>query len=231
MPEFLNPETLKLLLSPSDLVILGILFIFTILGLCRGLIRTVLGFCTGIVATVAAGFAAGFAAPVMAQHLVLPIIGNVLQDQATKILQGAGGNGLSSVSDLLRGLLDIGALQQASAPIQEAAMKAAQRMAESFSYSLLFFIFLIAFSAILKMVSKTLRLIKHITPLSFLDGLAGGAAGLASGLILVMLILWVLTHFSPALFTELGVLSPTRLNQTLLTQNLLKFITSASIGA
>lgn len=195
------------------------------------------GFFTGLAALVGAGFAAKAAAPVMARYLVLPIVGDVFERQAATALQTAAGPSADAASltgaltSWLGALFDEKALAQATEPIRAAAAAAAQGMAESLSYFLLFFIFLVAFTAILKLVCGALHLMTKLGPIGFLDGLAGGAVGLVSGLLLVLLILFVLTRFAPTMFTELGALSPDAVDRTLLTRVLLGFVNPALSGA
>ncbi|MCB6365957.1 CvpA family protein [Intestinibacillus massiliensis] len=236
IPLQLTPETLKLLLSPSDLVLLAILLANVVAGLRRGFSRTLFGLLGKIGAFFLAAGAARFAAPYMARYLVTPIVGDVFQKQAQTALSGAAGgtDGASlfgSLSATLQSLLDADLLAGAAQPLKIAAQQAAQRMAESLSYFLLFFIFLAAFACLLKMAGEALHLIARATPLGVLDALGGGAVGLVCGLVLSFAILWALARFSPALFSELGPLSPAALDKTLLTKSLLGLIPPGLLGS
>ncbi|MGE4549337.1 MAG: CvpA family protein [Intestinibacillus sp.] len=233
----LTPETLKLLLSPSDLIILAILLVNLITGWRRGFSRTLFGLLGNFISFAAAVVAAKLTAPFMAQFLITPIVGDVFRQQAQAALQSGGAQAAAdgqslfqSLSGTLQRLLDSDLLTDASQPLQTAAGQAAASMSQSLAYFLLFFIFLAAFSFLFRLIGEALRLVARATPLGFLDALAGGAVGLACGLALCLLILWALARFSPALFSELGPLSPAALQKTLLTKSLLGLIPQGLLG-
>lgn len=233
----LTPETLKLLLSPSDLILLVILLVNSIIGWRRGFSRTLFGLLGSFISFVAAVVAAKLAAPYMAQFLITPIVGDVFRQQAQAALQEGGAQAaadgqslFASLSGTLQRLLDSDLLAGASQPLQTAAGQAAASMSESLAYFLLFFIFLAAFSFLFRLIGEALHLVAKATPLGAVDALGGGAAGLVWGLALCLLILWALARFSPALFSELGPLSPAALQKTLITKSLLGFIPPGLLG-
>lgn len=232
----ITPETLRYLLSPSDLIILAILLVNIYIGYRHGVGRALIRIVRSFSAFALATGLARAAAPLMANQVVLPIVGDVFQKQAGSLLQSsvpAIDNGVSlfaSLSETLQKLLDVNLLESATQPLQAAAQQTAQRMAESLSYSLLFFIFMFALNALFKILGDVLHLVGKTPPLRALNRLAGGAVGLACGSLLSMLILWALWRFAPAVFSELGPLSPNALNQTLLTKSLLGMIPPGLLG-
>lgn len=221
-------EGLSLLSAPSDIILLVILIIHFLIGCWRGLTRTIFGLFGKLAAVILATFAARAVAPIMSNYLILPIVGSVFQQQASTAMQGealTGFNG-SSISQALQKLLDTNAVTQASEPLIEAAKQAAQHMADSLAYFLLFIIFLFACNMLIHMIADALHFFTEKTPLSALNALGGGIIGLATGAVICIAGLWILTLFAPAIFTELGVLSPSACQKTLLTRLALEFVSS-----
>ena len=90
--------------------------------------------------------------------------------------------------------------------VQTALRAAVQSMAESISYLVLIAVFSVLLSVLISLAVRALRLLSRVTPLGILDALAGGAIGLATGLLLVVLVLLGAHWFYPVTFTELGYL-------------------------
>lgn len=217
-------QALLLLASPSDIVILVLLLVNFLIGCQRGLIRTLLGLFGKLAALLLAAVTARVAAPYMAQYLVTPIVGSVFYSQATQTLQGvAETQGLSA---MLQRLLDSPLVKGAAHPLEVAANQASRAMAESLSFVILFCVLIVAFSALIHLIGEALHFLTKKTPLSALDCVGGGLIGLLCGAVLCVLIIWALTFFAPAMFSELGVLSPAVVEQTLLTRGILNFIAS-----
>lgn len=220
----ITPETLKFLLSPSDLIILLVLVLYFISGARRGLFRAVFGALSGLLSFFAAATTARLAAPNVARYLITPILGDVFEKKAQSALSS------SAASAPLQRLLDSDLLALATDPLRTAYEQAAQSMAESLAYFLLFSILLVVFSLVLRMVRDTFHLLKKVPPIGALDALAGGILGLLFGFALCMLVLWVLTRFAPALFSEVGILSPSALEKTMLTKSFLRLIPQELLG-
>ncbi|NCB29100.1 MAG: hypothetical protein EOM63_04990 [Clostridia bacterium] len=221
-----QPETLRRLLTPSDLIILGICILCFAYGCYRGLLRTVFGFVQGVAAFTLAGFTARVCAPYVADYLVMPIVGDALQKKAQTALSGAlgaQGAGMSALGGL-SGLLNTDLVAAAAHPLQTAAGQAARSMAQSLSYTLLFFILMTVFGTLLHTLFRTLKLLTKIGPIGALNRFGGGLLGLAGALLLILLIFAVLSAFSPATFSDLGTLSPAAREKTLLTRSLYDLI-------
>ena len=108
--------------------------------------------------------------------------------------------------------------------VQTALCTAVQSMAESISYLVLIAVFSVLLSILISLAVRALRLLSRVTPLGMLDALAGGAIGLATGLLLVVLVLLGAHWFYPVTFTELGYLSPERIENTFLLAKIIAFL-------
>ena len=85
-------------------------------------------------------------------------------------------------------------------------------------------VFSVLLSILISLAVRALRLLSRVTPLGMLDALAGGAIGLATGLLLVVLVLLGAHWFYPETFTELGYLSPERIENTFLLAKIIAFL-------
>lgn len=184
------------------------------------------GLVQGVAAFTLAGFTARVCAPYAAEYIVMPLAGRLFQERAQAALSGALGAGGAGTSALggLRALLDVELVSAAAHPLQAAAEQAARSMAQSLSYTLLFFILMAVFGALLHTLFRTLKLLTKIGPIDALNRVGGGLLGLAGALLLILLIFAVLSAFSPAIFSDLGVLSPAAREKTLLTRSLYDLI-------
>ena len=181
-----------------DLIILAILLVNLVLGFRRGFFGSLYGLVGRVIAVAAAFFAARWAAPYVAEWIVTPIVGDVFEKQA-------GVSGAAGALDALH----------------QSATEAAVSMAESVAFVLLLILFCILFGWLIGFAVKSLRTIAHLTPLGFLDSLAGGAVGLAAGGILIVLILLGVWWVYPIAYSPLGWLSPERVSDSLLLAKLI----------
>ena len=202
-------STLTGLCNLPDLIVLAILLVNVILGFRRGFFGSLYGLVGRVIAVdaaffaarAAAFFAARAAAPTVAQWIVTPIVGDLFERQA----------GLSGASGTLDGL-------------RQSVTDAAASMAESLAFILLLVLLCILFGWLVGFAAKSLHTVAHLTPLGILDSLAGGVIGLATGVLLVALILIGVWWVSPIAYSPLGWLSPERVNHTLLLAKLIDFL-------
>lgn len=191
-------SVLTSLCNLPDLIILAILLVNLVLGLRRGFFGSLYGLVGRVIAVAAAFFAARWAAPYVAEWIVTPIVGDIFEKQA-------GVSGAAGALDALR----------------QSATEAAVSMAESVAFVLLLILFCILFGWLIGFAVKSLHTIAHLTPLGFLDSLAGGVVGLAAGGILVALILLGVWWVYPIAYSPLGWLSPERVSDSLLLAKLI----------
>ena len=194
-------STLTGLCNLPDLIVLAILLVNVILGFRRGFFGSLYGLVGRVIAVAAAFFAARAAAPTVTQWIVTPIVGDLFERQA----------GLSGASGTLDGL-------------RQSVTDAAASMAESLAFILLLILLCILFGWLVGFAAKSLHTVAHLTPLGILDSLAGGVIGLATGVLLVALILIGVWWVSPIAYSPLGWLSPERVNHTLLLAKLIDFL-------
>ena len=108
--------------------------------------------------------------------------------------------------------------------VQTALQSTIQSMSESIAYLVLIFVFSAVLSILISLAVKALRLLSRVTPLGVLDSLAGGVVGLATGLLLIVLVLLGAHWFYPVTFDEAGYLSPERIQNTVLLEKIITFI-------
>lgn len=186
-------STLAGLCNLPDLILLAVLLVNVVLGWRRGFFGSLYGLVGRVVAVAAAFFAARWAAPQVARHVVEPIVGDLFERQA----------GVSGAAGVLDGL-------------RQDVAEAATSMAESLAFVLLLILFCILFGWLVGTAAKSLHTVAHMTPLGVLDSLAGGAVGLAAGLLLVALLLVGVWWVTPIAYSPLGWLSPERVSHSLL---------------
>jgi uncharacterized membrane protein required for colicin V production len=168
-----------------------------VLGVRRGLFGSLYGLVGRVLALAGAFIVARVLAPIVSRFIVTPIVGSVFEKQAA----------LSHVSGL-----------------QDSVTDAAANMAESVAFLLLLLLGCIVFGWLVVIAAKSLHFIAHLTPLGALDSLAGGVIGLATGLVLVVLVLFGINWFSPITYTSLGWLSPERVSNTVLLAAILRLL-------
>ena len=195
------PDVLLSLLNVPDLVILAVVLVNLILGLRRGALASLAGLVGRCIAMAGSYFLARQLAPSAAKWLAEPIVRSVFEHKLK-----------SGVPDAL------------ADSVQTALCTAVQSMAESISYLVLIAVFSVLLSILISLAVRALRLLSRVTPLGILDALAGGAIGLATGLLLVVLVLLGAHWFYPVTFTELGYLSPERIENTFLLAKIIAFL-------
>ena len=178
------PDVLLSLLNVPDLVILAVVLVNLILGLRRGALASLAGLVGRCIAMAGSYFLARQLAPSAAKWLAEPIVRSVFEHKLKQ----------SGVPDAL------------ADSVQTALCTAVQSMAESISYLVLIAVFSVLLSILISLAVRALRLLSRVTPLGILDALAGGAIGLATGLLLVVLVLLGAHWFYPVTFTEMGYL-------------------------
>lgn len=195
-------ELLPGIFNVPDMVILAVVLLNIILGLKRGVLASVAGLVGRCIAMAGSYFIARQLAPAAAKWLAEPIVRSVFERRLAE----------SGVPDTLAG------------GIQTALQGAIESMSESIAYLVLIAVFSVLLSILIGFAVKALRLLSRVTPLGVLDALAGGAVGLATGLLLVVLVLLGAHWFAPVTFDEAGYLSPERIQNTVLLAKIISFI-------
>lgn len=192
---------LQLLLNAPDLIFLALVIGNMYFGFRRGVVRSLYALIRFIISAVAASFAAHMAAPIVAERLIIPIMGSVIQQQIQQ-------KNLTAILDTL----------------WKSGAEAVDALAESIAFMVLLILFSIAFSQVSRLIGAALHLAVKIPPLRFLDSLAGGITGMATGIAIVSLILLGVAWFSPVAYSTIGYLSPQRIDQTVLIKQLISYL-------
>lgn len=181
-----------------DLIILGVLALFTYLGIRRGLIMTLAGLVVSILALVGAPIAADQLSPAVA-NMLQPAIENAVQTNVDQALANNTASVTFSLEEgsLLQQLVDSefyqyfsqSAQQSVEQGIQETTHAVTATVAESLAQSLAWLaVYVIAFAVILalgRLLARVLDLAALLPGLHLINKSLGGVCGLLKGLVLV----------------------------------------------
>ncbi|MDO4668201.1 MAG: CvpA family protein [Butyricicoccus pullicaecorum] len=183
------------LLNLPDLLIVLFLLFSVASGARRGLTGTIIGLFGRLAVVLGANWLAGMGAPMLARTMVKPITEKLFESE---VIQGLDG-------------------------VQETAVQAAASMAEGLAYLILMVLCLMLLSVVLSLIAHSLHLLTRFPPLGALNRLAGAAIGLVGGVLLIVLALWLVHLLRPEVFTTIGWLSPSRIEQTRILNGLLTY--------
>ncbi len=181
---------------PDLLIVLFLLFSVTS-GARRGLTGTIIGLFGRIAVVLGANWLAGLGAPMLARTITAPLAAKLF---ASETIQG----------------LDV-------VLSEETAAQAVASMAEGLAYLILVIVFLMVLSALLSLIVRSLNLLTRFPPLGALNRLAGAAIGLVGGVLVIVLALWIAYLLRPEIFTPIGWLSPSRIEQTVILSSLFTY--------
>ncbi len=203
-----------------DIVIAVVLIAFTAAGWKHGLIRTLVGLAAMVLAVGLSSQIARAAAPEIVDRYLRPATYAAIEERAQEL---ARGEEVSSVEDLRRDLSQVldaipndfirekaqdaldGLLPQGEAlggallaPLEELGRDMADRVLDTLVQdvlrSILCAALFVILSAVFRIVARALRIVEKLPGVRQLNELGGALAGLAKGLVLVCLALWVLCH-------------------------------------
>ena len=203
-----------------DIVIAVVLIAFTAAGWKHGLIRTLVGLAAMVLAVGLSSQIARAAAPEIVDRYLRPATYAAIEERAQEL---AKGEEVSSVEDLRRDLSQVldaipndfirekaqdtvdGRLPQGEAlggallaPLEELGRDMADRVLDTLVQdvlrSILCAALFVILSTVFRIVARTLRIVEKLPGVRQLNELGGALAGLAKGLVLVCLALWVLCH-------------------------------------
>lgn len=192
---------LQLLLNAPDLIFLAFIIGNIYFGCRRGLVRSLYALVRCIISAVAASFAAHMAVPIVAEKVIIATMGSVIQHHLQQ-------PEIAAIVDTLW---------------NSAADKVAA-IAESVAFIILLPLFGIVFSQVSRLIGAALHFTVKLPPLRFLDSLAGGLTGMATGIVVVSLVLLGIAWFSPVAYSAVGYLSPQRIDQTVLVKQLISYL-------
>lgn len=203
-----------------DIVIAVVLIALTAAGWKHGLIRTLVGLAAMVLAVGLSSQIARAAAPEIVDRYLRPATYAAIEERAQEL---AKGEEVSSVEDLRRDLSQVldaipndfirekaqdaldGLLPQGEAlsgallaPLEELGRDMADRVLDTLVQdvlrSILCAALFVILSAVFRIVARALRIVEKLPGVRQLNELGGALAGLAKGLVLVCLALWVLCH-------------------------------------
>ncbi len=203
-----------------DIVIAVVLIAFTAAGWKHGLIRTLVGLAAMVLAVGFSSQIARAAAPEIVDRYLRPATYAAIEERAQEL---AKGEEVSSVEDLRQDLNQVldaipndfirekaqdaldGLLPQGEplggallAPLEELGRDMADRVLDTLVQdvlrSILCAALFVILSTVFRIVARTLRIVEKLPGVRQLNELGGALAGLAKGLVLVCLALWVLCH-------------------------------------
>ena len=203
-----------------DIVIAVVLIAFTAAGWKHGLIRTLVGLAAMVLAVGLSSQIARAAAPEIVDRYLRPATYAAIEERAQEL---AKGEEVSSVEDLRRDLSQVldaipndfirekaqdavdALLPQGEAlggallaPLEELGRDMADRVLDTLVQdvlrSILCAALFVILSAVFRIVARALRIVEKLPGVRQLNELGGALAGLAKGLVLVCLALWVLCH-------------------------------------
>ncbi len=203
-----------------DIVIAVVLIAFTAAGWKHGLIRTLVGLAAMVLAVGLSSQIARAAAPEIVDRYLRPATYAAIEERAQEL---AKGEEVSSVEDLRRDLSQVldaipndfirekaqdtvdGLLPQGEAlggallaPLEELGRDMADKVLDTLVQdvlrSILCAALFVILSAVFRIVARALRIVEKLPGVRQLNELGGALAGLAKGLVLVCLALWVLCH-------------------------------------
>ena len=187
-------DLLRGLCNLPDLLFLGFLLFSVSMGASRGPTRALIALATRLGSLIAAFYGARFCAPFLARWVVTPIVGDLFEERAA--LEGT----------------------VLASRITETAIE----MAEGIAFLILLLIFVLGLGVLCHLIGDVLHLIGRLPPFGFVGRLAGMGIGLVGGILLTVLTLWLIGVFRPDIYSPLGYLSPTNLQNTTLVSALLE---------
>ena len=209
-----------------DIVIAVVLIAFTAAGWKHGLIRTLVGLAAMVLAVGFSSQIARAAAPEIVDRYLRPATYAAIEERAQELAKGEEASSVEDLRQDLNQVLDAipndfirekaqdaldGLLPQGEplggallAPLEELGRDMADRVLDTLVQdvlrSILCAALFVILSTVFRIVARTLRIVEKLPGVRQLNELGGALAGLAKGLVLVCLALWVLCH--------IGVITP-----------------------
>ena len=209
-----------------DIVIVVVLIAFTAAGWKHGLIRTLVGLAAMVLAVGLSSQIARAAAPEIVDRYLRPATYAAIEERAKELAKGEEASSVEDLRQDLNQVLDAipndfirekaqdaldGLLPQGEplggallAPLEELGRDMADRVLDTLVQdvlrSILCAALFVILSTVFRIVARTLRIVEKLPGVRQLNELGGALAGLAKGLVLVCLALWVLCH--------IGVITP-----------------------
>lgn len=209
-----------------DWIILIVIALYALLGLRRGFVATVANTFASLIALIGALFAASyFKQPV--GDLVAPRLTQSVGDAIPQLSQAtsSAADMWNSVSNYLQGILtsngiSLDILQSSEDPQQVLTNAISQSIGETLAYIIVFIIAFIVIKLAIHLIANALGVLTHLPILHSFNALLGALLGAATGLILCTCVLWAMKLFVPAVYSDVGMLSPSVMENSSIARHL-----------
>lgn len=213
-------------MTTIDWVILAVILFCTIMGLYRGFVATVV-YAIGSLASLAASVFIALRLQIPLSRFLMP----VARRMVLEVFPQAGDANASiaetweHLSDYLQGILSkrgitLAVLQEQAEPAKELLNALARPLAECAAFVLILMILYAVLRVVLSWLLAILGIITHLPILHSCNALLGGALGAATGVVLCTIVLWSMKLFAPAVYSDVGMLSPSVMQQSAIARTL-----------
>lgn len=191
----------------ADIIVVGVILLFTALGYKNGFFLTLMNFIKNIVALVVAFVAMKIIAPIVATNLIKPFLTeNIQQIIEEYIGDNINASGLTEALGQLDGIfgkivesLDVSFVNESTIDnaTYELADSIAQMFADNIANVAVFIIVLIIAKIVLEIIIKSLNFILKAPFLSPVNKMLGAVLGFTSSAFIVCSIIWIVFSVAP----------------------------------
>lgn len=201
-------------MTTIDWIILLIIALYAFFGVRRGFVATVAYTFGSLISLVAALIAAShFKQPV--GELLLPYASGSVVERTPELTQVVGSveDTWNGISGYLQGILtshgvSLDVLQSSSDPQQTLTNAISRSVSETIAYLLVFIVAFFLAKLLIHVIVSALGVLTNLPVLHSCNALLGGVLGAATGLVLCTCVMWALKLFVPAVYSDVGFLSP-----------------------
>lgn len=213
-------------MTTVDWIILIVIALYALFGLRRGFVATVAYTFGSLISLIGALCAASyFKQPVGA--VIAPHMTQSVSDAIPELGQAVGSVSdlWNSVSNYLQGILashgvspDV--LEASEDPQQVLTAAISQSVGETIAYIAVFFIAFFVLKILIHLIASALGVLTHLPILHSFNALGGALLGAATGLVLCTCVLWAMKLFVPATYSDVGLLSPSVMENSSIARHL-----------
>lgn len=201
-------------MTTVDWIILIVIALYALFGLRRGFVATVAYTFGSLISLVAALFAASYCKQPVGS-LLAPYLTGTVKDAVPQLTDAANSAGemWNSISSYLQNILtthgvSLDVLEASDDPQQLLTNAISQSISEAVAYLLVFLVAFIVCKLLIHLIASALGLFTHLPILHSCNALLGALLGGLTGLVLCTCVLWAMKLFIPTVYSDIGVLSP-----------------------
>ena len=213
-------------MTTIDWIILLIIVLYAFFGMRSGFVATVAYTFGSLISLVVALIAASYFKEPVAEF-IQPYASGSIAERMPELTQIVGSveETWNGISGYLQGILtsngvSLDALQSSDDPQQMLNAAITQSMSEIIAYILIFIVAFFLSKFALHMIVSVLGILTSLPVLHTCNALLGGLLGAATGLILCTCVLWALKLFVPAVYSDVGFLSPSVMENSTIARHL-----------